>query len=272
MPGGGRITMPRQTGSATAGWVGEAEAVSLSEPTTDQVSWSPKTIMVLVGISNKLIRNVGNASSEEFVRDDALMTYALAEDSAFLRGVGSDHAPRGIRYRVATANGGVQAETLTTEGSPTLTEADTELERMMKQLKSNNALHDMSKPVWFMAANGEFYLRRLRDGNGNAVFTPEMNTGKLKGYPFFSTQQIPENLGGDGDESELYLQDMNSVVIIDYLNMQAEFFPNGTHVVGGSQVTGIGPDTSLFRLLAETDLNLRHDVSGCVTTEFSWGY
>ena len=270
MPGGGKITMPRQTGSATATWRGEAEAVSLSEPTTDQVSWSAKALMVLVGISNSLIRNVGNASSEEFVRDDAIKVYALAEDSAFLRGVGSDHSPRGLRYRINSAN--IQAETLTTEGAPTLTEADTELERMMKLLKTNNALTDMSKPVWFMAANGEFYLRRLRDGNGNAVFTPEMNTGKLKGYPFFSTQQIPENLGGDGDESELYFVDADSCVIVDFLNMQAEFFPNGAHVVGGTQVTGIGNDASILRLMAEVDFNMRHDVAGAVTTEFSWGY
>lgn len=270
MPGGGKITMPRQTGSATAQWRGEAETVSLSEPTTDQVSWSAKALMVLVGISNSLIRNVGNASSEEFVRDDAIKVYALAEDSAFLRGIGSDHSPRGLRYRINSAN--IQAETLVTEGAPTLVEADTELERMMKVLKTNNALTDMSKPVWFMAANGEFYLRRLRDGNGNAVFTPEMNTGKLKGYPFFSTQQIPENLGGDGDESELYFVDADNCVIVDFLNMQAEFFPNGAHVVGGTQVTGIGNDASILRLMAEVDFNLRHDVAGAITTEFSWGY
>lgn len=272
MPGGGKITMPRQTGSATATWRGEAEAVSLSEPTTDQVSWSAKALMVLVGISNSLIRNVGNASSEEFVRDDAIKVYALAEDSAILRGLGSDHAPRGLRYRIASANGGIQAETLVSEGSPTLAEADTELERMMKQLKTNNALTDMSKPVWFMSANPEFYLRRLRDGNGNAVFTPEMNTKMLKGYPFFSTQQIPENLGGDGDESELYFVDADSCVIIDFLNMQAEFFPNGAHVVGGAQVTGIGNDASVLRLMAEMDFNMRHDVAGAITTELSWGY
>lgn len=268
--GGGALRIPRQTGAATAYWVGENEPATLSEPTNEQATWSPKKLMVLVPISNRMLRMVGSVNAEMFIRDDALKVHALEEDRAFLRGLGSDNTPRGIRYRVASAN--VVAETVTTEGSPTLNEVDTELERMMKGLKQNNAWTDMSKPVWFMAANAETYLRRLRDGNGNAVYVSEMDKGLLKGKPYYQTQQIPENLGGDGDESELYLQDMDSVVISDFLNMEVTFHPDGAHVVGGTQITGIGQDASLLRVMSETDINLRHDVSGSITTELSWGY
>jgi HK97 family phage major capsid protein len=270
VPGGGALRIPRQTGAATAYWVGENEPATLSEPTTEQATWSPKKLMVLVPVSNRMVRAVGAVDAEMFIRDDALNVHALEEDRAFLRGLGSDNSPRGIRYRVAAAN--VYAETVTTEGSPTLTEIDNELEGMLKLLETGNALNDQSKPVWFMSANPKYKLRSIRDTNGNAVYVDEMNQGKLKGHPFFSTQQIPQNLGGDGDESELYLQDMNSVVISDFQNMEVTFHPDGAHVVGGTQITGIGQDASILRVVSETDINLRHDVSGAVVTELSWGY
>jgi HK97 family phage major capsid protein len=270
IPGGGALRIPRQTGAATAYWVGENEPATLSEPTTEQATWSPKKLMVLVPVSNRMIRSVGAVDAEMFIRDDALSVHAIEEDRAFLRGLGSDNSPRGIRYRVASAN--INAETVTTEGSPTLSEIDTELEGMLKLLETNNALNDQSKPVWFMSANPKYVLRRIRDSNGNAVYVAEMDKGLLKGHPFFSTQQIPQNLGGDGDESELYLQDMNSVVISDFQNMEVTFHPDGAHVVGGTQITGIGQDASILRVLSETDINLRHDVSGAITTELSWGY
>lgn len=270
MPGGGVLRLPRQTGAGAAYYVGETVAITASEQTTDQVSWSQKKLTSLCPISNELIRHAG-IDAEMFVRDDLMNVMAIKEDVSFLRGTGTGNTPRGLRHLINSSN--IVAETVASEGAPTTAEKENELQRMLKRLTTANVMQrPMARPTWFMSANPEYELKGTRDSNGNLIYEGEMLQGKLKGKPYFSTQQIPENLGGDGDESELYLVDMDSVVIVDFMTMEAEFFPNGTYPLNGQTISGIGTDTSVMRVISEHDINMRHDTAGTITYELSWGY
>lgn len=270
IPGGGVLRLPRQTGAGAAYYTGETVAITASEQTTDQVAWSQKKLTSLCPISNELIRHAG-IDAEMFVRDDLMNVMAIKEDVSFLRGTGTGNTPRGLRYLINSSN--IVQETVASEGAPTTAEKENELQRMLKRLTTANVMQrPMARPTWFMSANPEYELKGTRDGNGNLIYEGEMLQGKLKGKPYFSTQQIPENLGGDGDESELYLVDMDSVVIVDFMTMEAEFFPNGTYPLNGQTISGIGTDTSVMRVISEHDINMRHDTAGTITYELSWGY
>ena len=91
----GNISIPRQTGGATAYWVAESGAPTESAPAFDQVSMSPKTVGAFVDISRKLLLQ-SSIDIEAFVRNDLARVLALEIDRAGINGTGADNQPRGI--------------------------------------------------------------------------------------------------------------------------------------------------------------------------------
>lgn len=264
----GNLTWDRQASAATAYYGQENSAITTSEPSTDQFSLSEKKLTALVPVSMDLVRNA-SIGAEEFVRDDLLNVMALREDLAFLRGSGSSSEPTGLRYRITS--GHIYPETVASEGTVTLAEAKKEMGKAKRKLKDANV--PMLNPVWFAGNRAEAALEALvaSGGNGSNQLETELASGKLRGFPVFFTNQIPENLGGDGDESELYLVDMSEVIIGDSMNLEVETFVGGAYHNGSSVVSGISNDLMVIRAISKHDINMRHTVSGVVVTELSWG-
>lgn len=95
MPPNGRIVYPKHTGPSSAYWVGESQQITASEPTSGDVTLQAKKLAALVKIPNELFR-FASVNLEMFLRDDVAKVLALKMDSAFLQGVGSSNAPKGI--------------------------------------------------------------------------------------------------------------------------------------------------------------------------------
>lgn len=91
----GNIAIPRQTGAATAYWVGESAAPTESAPSFDQVTMSPKTVGAFVDYSRKLMIQ-SSMDVEAFVRNDLARILALEIDRVGLYGSGSSNQPLGI--------------------------------------------------------------------------------------------------------------------------------------------------------------------------------
>ena len=81
----GSIAIPRQTGGATAYWVAEATAPTVSVQTMDQLALSPKTLGTYTDFSRKLILQ-SSVDVENFVRADLAQTLALAIEKKALYG------------------------------------------------------------------------------------------------------------------------------------------------------------------------------------------
>lgn len=81
----GDVAIPRQTGGATAYWVGEAGAPTESQQAVDQVALTPHTVGAYTDFSRKLIKQ-SSVSVEQFVRSDLAAVVALAIDYAGLHG------------------------------------------------------------------------------------------------------------------------------------------------------------------------------------------
>ena len=92
---GSPVEIPKQTGGATAYWVGENEALTGSDPTLGQLQLTPKSVGCLVKLSNRLLR-MSNPSAEQMVRQDIARVVSLAIDLAALRGTGAAGQPTGI--------------------------------------------------------------------------------------------------------------------------------------------------------------------------------
>jgi HK97 family phage major capsid protein/HK97 family phage prohead protease len=91
----GNVAIPRQTGGATAYWVGENAAPTESQQAFDQVALTPKTVGAFTDMSRRLLIQ-SSIDVEALVRQDLATILALAIDLAGVNGSGSSNQPRGI--------------------------------------------------------------------------------------------------------------------------------------------------------------------------------
>ena len=91
----GNLAIPRQTGGATAYWVGEGAAPTESQQAFDQVALTPKTVAAFTDMTRQLLMQ-SSIDVESFVRLDLATSLALALDLAGVSGTGTSNMPRGI--------------------------------------------------------------------------------------------------------------------------------------------------------------------------------
>lgn len=110
----GNVTVPTQTGAATAAWLAnETTAASESDQTFGQMALSPKNVAAYTEISRQLMLQ-SSPSAEQIVMNDLAAVVALAVDSAAINGSGASGQPLGI---VGTAGiGSVTGTTLAYAG------------------------------------------------------------------------------------------------------------------------------------------------------------
>jgi HK97 family phage major capsid protein len=87
LPPSGRVQFPKMTGGTTAYWVGEANAIPESQPTTGNLDLQAKKLGLFVKVNNELLR-FASPSAEGLVRLDMARAAALKADLAMLEGTG----------------------------------------------------------------------------------------------------------------------------------------------------------------------------------------
>lgn len=92
----GNVDIPRQTGGATAYWLGEGEDTQEGSPTIGQLTLSPKTLGAYTDITRRLLMQ-SSMDAEGIVRRDLVNAMAQAIDFAGYYGSGADDQPRGIK-------------------------------------------------------------------------------------------------------------------------------------------------------------------------------
>lgn len=259
----GNLTLGRQNAAATAAYSGENANIAVSKPGFDEINLAAKKLTALVPMSNDLIRDA-SAAAEMLVRDDLLKVMGLREDLAFIRGDGTAYTPKGLRYLLAAAN----VFAATGGASPTVAQIVADLTKMIRLVEESDA--PMTKCGWLQVPRSYWKLFALLDANSNFVFRDELKGGTLFGYPFKKTTQIPKNLGGGSDETEIYFQEFDEAIIGDALGIQVEAFPGGAYHDGGAVVSGISQDQTVLRAIARHDFAVRHTNTGSVLTGVQW--
>jgi HK97 family phage major capsid protein len=260
----GSMSVPKMTAASTAYYIGENTDAVKSQQTFGMKRLTAKKLAVLVPISNDLLRRGGPRVSA-IVRNDALRSAGLKEDVSFIRSQGGAYSPIGLRYQAAAAN----ILTQTGAGTYDLDSVTGDLGTMILALEEANVA--FSNPGWIMAPRTRQFLMTLRDGLGNFAFRAEMLTGKLWGWPFKVTTQVPRNLGSGANESELYLADFDDVIIGDTMNLEVAISDQASYKdENGTLVSAFSLDQTVMRVLLEHDIVLRHDESVAVLTGVRW--
>lgn len=258
----GKLSLPKVTAGAVAQYIGENENAPKTQGSFGNVHLVFKKLAALVPISNDLIRHAPR-SLEPMLRDDLSAGLATASDPKFIRGDGSQYAPKGLRSWAPAAN------VLTANGTVSLTNVTTDLGRLVLALEEADVR--MIRPGWIFAPRTKHYLMTVRDGNGNFAFRDEMLGGTLWGWPFSTTTNVPKNLGGGADESEVYLADFADVVLGEAPNIGITASADAAYDDGGTVKAAFSLDQTVLRAIQEHDLVMRHDESVAVLTAVTWG-
>lgn len=92
----GNVDIPKQTGGATAYWLGEGEDAQEGSPSLGQIELSPKTVAAYTDITRRLMMQ-NSLSAESIVRNDLTNAIAQAIDFAAYYGSGTANQPRGLK-------------------------------------------------------------------------------------------------------------------------------------------------------------------------------
>ena len=168
----GDTVLPKATGSATAYWVAEGDALTESNTTYSSIKLEPKTVGALTAFSRQLALQ-SNPAIESLLRDDISAVVGLAVDKALIHGTAVAKQPVGI-LNVA----GIQTASLSTLTWAAIVAM---LEKLGLENITPNAIVTHAKAATKLqttlknAANGAEYLLQ----NGRVAELPAYITNQL---------------------------------------------------------------------------------------------
>lgn len=184
----GDVAIPRQTGAATAYWVGEGGSPTESQQAVDQVTMVPHTAGAFTDYSRKLLKQ-SSIDVEAFVRNDLAAVLALAIDYAGLHGDdGSDaNQPDGLANLsgIGSVVGGTDgaapdwADIVALETEVAVDNADVGRLAYLSNAKVRGKLKSTPRTATY----GDLMIWETNGGN-----TP------VNGYPFLVSNQVRSNL------------------------------------------------------------------------------
>lgn len=258
----GQVRHGKQTAAATAGYVGENARIASSTPTLGKIDQTFKTLGALVPIGNALLRHSLSVDVAAMARNDLIEVMALREDLAFLRNDGTGDLPKGLvswnlvgNLQSAVANGAAAVEAA--------------IRRAVNLVEVGNI--PMLACGWIMRPDVKNYLASIRDANGFLVFPSIDQTMTLRGYPIYTTTQLPANLGVGTNESEIIFADFSQIMIGDSMTVSLAVSTEATYIDGGGNtISAFQNQLTLMRAVAEHDLAPRHDGAISVIRGVAW--
>jgi HK97 family phage major capsid protein len=250
------VEIPKQTGGATAYWVGENQAITESALTFGQIALSPKQVSGLVKLSSRLLR-LSNPSVEAMIRNDLQAVLANAIDYACLRGSGASNEPIGIAN-----TSGINSVTLGS-GNGAALNWDNILE-MQYQLQLDNAFTGNLGYIFHPTTRKNLLKQKVAqysgDTSGEYIIQPIISDGQLQnwlGYKYAMTTQVPINLGvGSGTCTEVYFGNWSELIIGQW---------GGLEIMASRETSDAFEKNQVWvRIIQEVDLAVRHPESFCL--------
>lgn len=187
----GNVDIPRQTGGATAYWIGEDQNAGEGTPSLGQLELTPKTVAAFTEITRRLMMQ-SSLDAEGIVRRDLTNAIAQAIDFAGFYGSGTNNQPRGLRNYTGINSVGFTS-------NPTYAQ----LVQMESEIAADNA--DVDSMAYIMNARMRGYLKTTaKFGSGTeAVIWEAGNT--VNGYRTEVTNQLANDDVFFGNFSDLLI-------------------------------------------------------------------
>ena len=186
----GNVSIPRQSGAATAYWVAESGSPTESQQTIDQVSLTPKTCGAYTDFSRRLIIQ-SSIDVENMVRGDLAKVLALEIDRVGLYGSGSSNQPLGLKDTTGVLTEDFAANT------PTFAE----VVALESDVAGANAL--LGSPVYLMNSAMRGALKTAEKASNTAQFI--YMDDEVNGYRAVVSNQVASNDLWFGNFSDLIM-------------------------------------------------------------------
>lgn len=175
-----KIRVKRQTGGASASWVGEGKAKPLSNAAFDTVTLDFTKLAAISVLTDETVR-LSTPSAEMLVRDDLANAVIQTMDSDFI-----DPANAGSgAVKPASITNGVSAYTAT--GTITQAGIATDVQNLFAPLIAANI--DVTECAWIMSPTTALGLSLLQNSLGQAVFPGiSLQGGTFQGLPVIVSQ------------------------------------------------------------------------------------
>lgn len=205
---GPELKLARVSGDPTANWRGEGAAITQSEMTLQQISLKAKSLAVLVPVTLELWEDAENIAS---AIENAISTaIGLELDRAALRGLGAGNEPLGLRYA-------------TSVNEIDLSASAPDYDDVVDAVEDVDSANGMAN-AWIKSPRDRAFFAKLKDSQSRYLDPPKILDPLAK----FSTNQIPTNLGGGTNESEMYVGDFGQMLIGMRRQIRVETFREGS--------------------------------------------
>ena len=266
--GARQITMPlgnfgvdKLTGGATSFWGEEGVGVNASQQTTGQVKLEAHKLTTIVPITNELLQFTSSRAMQ-IAQGDALAQMGTTEDVAFLRGTGTLSVPTGLLN---------QAGATAAIAGVTAANVESDVDAMFSDLEGNDV--GMVRPAFFGSPRSRRFMFSLLKGSDTRLF-PELKgmSPNIEGANWHSTNNIPNNLGGGADESEIILSDMDSIMIADADQFTVTVGEGVAYLDStGTLVSGFSRNETVIRIVRHVDIIARHEEAISTLTAVLYG-
>jgi HK97 family phage major capsid protein len=180
----GPVSFPKQTGAATAQWVGENPGADVADSTLTlgSVSLSPKTLQASTAYSRQLlVQSVVDV--ESLVREDLALIHALAIDLAAINGSGSGNQPTGILN-----TNGIGAVAIGANGGAPTYDHTVDLESAITAANADTVA------MGYLTTTGIRGKLKKTPELGNTAGMPVWRGSEVNGYRAEATNQVPSTL------------------------------------------------------------------------------
>jgi HK97 family phage major capsid protein len=234
----GNVTVPRQTGAATAAWLAnEGTGVSESDQTFGQMALSPKNVAAYTEISRQLMMQ-SSPSAEMIVMNDLAAVVALAVDSAAIQGTGLTGQPTGI---ISTS--GIGSVTGTTIAYSGILEFQTDVMAANALINAATSGYVCAPAVAALLAG-----RQRFSSTDTPLWEGGLMDGRVAGFAAMSSTQMPA--------SRLLFGDFSQLVIAEWGALELDVNPYANFPAG---ITGV-------RAFYTVDVGVRYAASFSYST------
>lgn len=174
----GDVAIPRQTGGATAFWLGQGAALTRTQQVVDQLGLTPHRLAASTAYDKQLLAQA-SVSVEAFVREDLTSVLALEKDRVAINGTGSAGEPMGI----INTTGLSTPVTFGTAAQPLFTDVI----KFETNLAASNA--DRGRLGYLVRPEVRGWLKGTPKFTNTG--TPIWENDMVNGYPARATNQMP---------------------------------------------------------------------------------
>jgi HK97 family phage major capsid protein len=258
----GAMILPTETGAPSGSWLGENAAPTPGEFTFGDIRIDPKRLAVEAVISRRLLDQAARGGAavrnlEAYIVRRLRERTAVNEDAGFLRGGGTQYVPLGLRSQVAAGN-------ITGISGTAAANIETDLRSRVTKLQEANII--ITGGYWIMAPRTRAKLADLRDANGNKIYPSIDENETLLGYRLLMTNQVPINLGGGGNESEIMFFNGPSIVVANGSDAEVRVSIEGSYQQGNEHRSLIQRNEMLIHMELYADIKLERPAAGAILT------